>query len=241
MTDKQFSCEDCGKEYKTNSGLWKHKQKCVPEEIETKGEELGSAHQSVGIEESIPTPPPSSEESDNDSIWNTWGETSFEESPSEKIPTQLKLLAKGKTPKANRKKLTAKEQKALDEKSVALITTSLTLYDSGISLYGKKALADPEYECRHADSEKRMVSEATLDMLKDKGVEITNLLSPTTVAIALLGAYTIPPIYKINKKSKRSIIKNGGKRMLSWIPIFGRRFRKKKIETVDDIFEGVEV
>jgi len=67
------------------------------------------------------------------------------------------------------------------------------------------------------------------------------LLSPTTVAIALLGAYTIPPIYKINKKSKRSIIKNGGKRMLSWIPIFGKRFRKKKIETVDDIFEGVEV
>jgi hypothetical protein len=242
MTDKQFSCEDCGKEYKTNSGLWKHRQKCVAvAKEETMGEEVGSAHQSVGIEESIPTPPPSQEESESDSIWNTWGETSFEEAPSEKIPTQLKLLAKGKTPKANRKKLTAKEQKALDEKSVALITTGLTLYDSGISLYGKKALADPEYECRHADSEKRMVSEATLDMLKDKGVEITNLLSPTTVAIALLGAYTIPPIYKINKKSKRSIIKNGGKRMLSWIPIFGRRFRNKKIETVDDIFEGVEV
>ncbi|MHC4950486.1 MAG: C2H2-type zinc finger protein [Planctomycetota bacterium] len=236
-----LTCEDCGKEYKTRSGLWKHQQKCVADGNTKEGETRFGSPQ-PNEDNSSPPPPIQEEETeiveedDSDSIWNTWGQTEFEATPTETIPKELKLLSKGGN-KRSKKKLTAKEQKALDEKSVALITTGLTLYDSGISLYGKKALQDPLYECRHSDKEKRMVSEATLEMLKDKDIEITNMLSPTTVAVALLGAYTVPPIYKIQKQTKRGIIKNGGKKLLSWIPVFGRRFRKPKNPTVDDILE----
>lgn len=241
-----FTCEDCGKEYASRSGLWKHQKKMghgkfanVAEETTTEGESrFGSP---LPDEDNSSPPPPIQEETtiveddEEDSLWNTWGQVEFEESPTESIPKELKLLTKGGNKGKKRKKLTAKEQKALDEKSVALITTGLTLYDSGITLYGKKALQDPDYECRHGDKEKRMVSEATLEMLKEKDIEITNILSPTTVAVALLGAYTVPPLYKIQKRTKRGIIKNGGRKLLSWIPIFGRRFRKPKNPTVDDI------
>jgi hypothetical protein len=228
-----FTCSDCGKEYKSKSGLWKHQQKC----LNTDDEEIASLEKNGGdglnhTEDDAhlsSSPSDSSTDGDSptsDSVWNTWGETEYEPT-TESLPPQLKLL-KGGTGRKSGKKMTAKEQKALDDKTVALLEMGLSMADAGISLYGQKALLDEDYQCKHSQSEKRMVATAQMEALKEKGIELTNVLTPTTVAVALTGAYLVPPIYKINKKSKKSIVKNGGRRLLSYIPIFGRRFRKKK-------------
>ena len=56
---------------------------------------------------------------------------------------------------------------------------------------------------------------------------MTNILSPTTVALALTAGYVFPPIVKLQTNKKRKMLKGGGRRLLSWIPIIGKRFKPK--------------
>jgi len=238
----EHTCEECGKEYKTRSGLWKHMAK-------HNKDNTGEVAENDSDDGMLASPPPASEgaddapsptlvdDDDDDDLWNTW-ETTEVEGNTESIPTALKIAVKpSKVGKG--KKLTKAQQKAMDEKSVALLKMGLTGVDSLITIYGRAITMDDSYTCRHSASEKQLVADAQLEALKDKGIELPELVSPTAVAVALTAGYIVPPVYKVQKNAKRKMIKNGGRRFLSRIPIIGRRFRKK-MEQEDNPFAEVE-
>ena len=225
--DKPFKCDECPAEFKTNSGLWKHKKnKHGDAPISESSDNLSPVHALAPSDTDDEGDNPSIPASQDNTIWNTWSRTIVDDS-TEKIPTPLKVIsATGKV--ASGAKLTKAQRKALDEKSVALLKMGLTGADALIGIYGRAITLDPDYSCRHSDGEKTIVEEAQLDAFKDKGIEVTSVLSPTTVAVALTAGYIVPPIAKLQKNKKRKLLKNGGKSLLSRIPIIGRRFRKKE-------------
>ena len=224
----EYVCDSCGKEYKSNSGLWKHKHKCVPNEEIVMVEDEDTDMASDSLSENEVLEDAQSASTADSSMWNDWNNLDAKDLVTESLPTELKLLTKQQTPKKKGKKLTAAQQKSLDEKSVAILKLGLTFTDTIISFYGQKVTLNPDYVCRHGEKEKTMVAEAQQEALKQHGLAITGILSPTVIALALSGMYVGKPVYKINKKSKKAVIKNGGRKLLSYIPIFGRRFRKKK-------------
>ena len=53
------------------------------------------------------------------------------------------------------------------------------------------------------------------------------LLKGMMSALALTAGYVFPPIVKLQTNKKRKMLKGGGRRLLSWIPIIGKRFKPK--------------
>ena len=53
FSENTFLCENCGKEYKDRSGLWKHKKKCVSPEIEAQKQNLELQKQNLELHKHI--------------------------------------------------------------------------------------------------------------------------------------------------------------------------------------------
>ena len=234
----EFDCPDCGKIFQTNSGLWKHSKNKHSTEAAQNETVLVSSSPKIaaytttdadGDNQNPPASPPPFTESEEGTLWNKWKSMEVDAN-TESIPLSLKIISTtGKI--ASKGKLTKAEQIAIDEKAVAVLKLCLSGCDSLIGVWGRTVTLDDSYTCRHSDAEKTLVAEAQLEAFKHHGIEVTQILSPTTVALALTGGYLVPPIIALSKNRKRTLIKNGGRRLLSWIPIFGKRFRHKEEET----------
>ena len=241
MSDKEYVCNECSppKVYANGSGLWKHKKaKHGDADTQVKGgnssPNVHSRTLASNLDEGTDLPSPPVLETDittdeTESIWNKWETTIVDES-TESVPSGLKMIAAGGKVLSGAK-LSKAQRKALDEKSIALLTLGLTGADGLITFYGQKTTLSDDYSCRHSSGEKRIVAEAQLEAFKSKGIEITSVLSPTTIAVALTAGYIIPPIVKLQKNKKRKLLMGGGRKLLSYIPIFGRRWRTTKEES----------
>jgi hypothetical protein len=236
---EEFQCPDCHKSFKTNAGRWKHSKSKHGVAVETQAElESSSPNHSRSLADldgatEIPDPASSQE-----TIWNKWSIPNDDDSNSS-IPLPLKLVAKtGKI--AAGAKLSKVQQKAVDEKAIALLKLTLTGADFCIGHYGRTITLDNTYSCRHSDSEKTLVAEAQLEAFKDKNIQVTSILSPTTVALALTAGYVFPPIVALQRNKKRKMLKGGGRRMLSWIPIIGKRFKPKPTDFFEQLVEDSE-
>ena len=235
-----FECPECSKSFATNSGLWKHTKNKHTNGVALNEREMSEtsspnadAHTKPDVreQESSPTPP-------LETVWNTW-QSAVIDSSTENIPMPLKIISTtGKL--ANKTNLSKAEQKSVDEKAIAVLKLVLTGTDTLTGMYGRAITLDEDYSCRHSEAEKTIVAEAQLAAFKDKGIEVTDILSPMTVAVALTAGYMVPPIVKLQKNKKRKLLKNGGRKVLSWIPIFGRRWRTPKVEGTEGFNEVIE-
>jgi len=250
----EFKCDGCGKSHwKTRSGLWKHQQNCeaysgdaeplqsrsIREEEEQTGESATDAptthsYDADDTDVKLGSPTPSSNDTDtwdNEGGAPEWTEFTFEaEEATEELPPVLKAIAKPKPKRDKRKKMTAKEKKIQGDTNVALFKMGLGAVDYGITRYGRAVMIDDSYECIHSDSDKQLVANAQWAYCQEKGIDIAASIGTGHIALALTGWYVAPPLMKIQKKSKVPLLKkrgNGIKRLLSRIPIFGRRFRDK--------------
>jgi len=53
ISENSFLCENCGKEYKDRSGLWKHKKKCDSPEIELQKQNIELQKQNIELQKQI--------------------------------------------------------------------------------------------------------------------------------------------------------------------------------------------
>jgi len=239
-----FDCPDCGREYKSRSGLWKHKQKCLVTAPPTEEHEEVTDPPRKPVDEvtgsndpDLPLP------SENDSMTidskDDWIDFDFgipegDELVTEAIPSVLKAIrpSDGK----RQRKLTAKEQKARNATNRSLLVMALGGVDYGITQYGRAITLDPEYECTHSESDKQLVAGAQTAWLNEKGIDLSNTIGTGMVAAALTGYYIIPPVVKVSKNAKKPFIPRGSGRLRKWFSKFRFGRRRKEVETPQQPF-----
>lgn len=234
-----FVCEDCGKSYKSRSGLWKHQKKMkhgkfaldpVEEETVHISESPGegsSAPASIPIEE---TPGGTEEPS-----WMDW-DFGTAEGTTDTIPTPFKSIL---TPAPGEvKNMTKAQRAALEKQNLAILKMGLTTVDVLLSKYGQAVSLDPDFEVKHSEADKDLVANAQYRYLEEKGFWLTNYISTGMIAGGLTLHYVAAPVIRIRRKAKRKLFKGRG--LLARLPLIGRIFRRKQ-EVQHDIGQGSEV
>ena len=232
-------CEDCGKSYKSRSGLWKHQKKMghgkfadpsqssvVDEPVETSS--------SVAM----PTPTDSNEvaEDTTTSSWMDFDMGAGEVEYTDTTPVALKMITSLK-PK-DRAKMTKAEEKSFKETEKAMLKMMLGGIDTVLTQYGKAVCLDPDFIVKHSDSSKNMVSEAQYAWMEEKGLSITKYANKGVIAAGLTAWYIGAPLMRIKKDAKKPMLKRiggGSRSLLSRLPLIGRWFKKKKVDT-DEMF-----
>ena len=223
--DGQYQCDVCGWTG-SRSGFYKHR-KVHDDETETHLEDESSTVSSEEISFTATDSPGSTDDEMNTS-WMDWGDLSTEESATDFMPTPLKALQK-KAGANRRTKRTKAELESARQTSKSLITLGLTFTDTLLSIWGRGQLLDPEFKVQHTDRDKEITSDAVVGAMEEKGVYLSDAISRTTVASVMLTWYVGAPMYRIQKKSKRSLFKGGrGSGLLARIPLIGRIFRRKR-------------
>ena len=239
-------CEDCGKEYKTRSGLWKHQKKfkhgkfrSQPSESLT-GEDVPSTSHDPPPSIGEPLPPvedttkieeetiPIEESQD----WMNWDFTQNEEI-TDVLPSPFRSIAQ--SPQMGSSKLSKAQREALEKQNKGILKMGLTFIDHGLTTYGKAVSLDEDFEVRHSEEDKELVATAQYRYLEEKGLFLTNYLSNGAIAASLTGWYVAVPLYRIRKNAKRRLVRG---RLLSRLPLIGRFF-KPKVE-VEPIGQNVE-
>ena len=239
----EHQCEHCGREFASKSAKWKHinynrcpelKSDSPDPEPEVRIEDHGAESEpaSVGLSSDEEDYSPSGSAQSSDDLWSTWGAIEVEEA-TDSIPTPLKVIAKT-SPTKSKKKRTAAEQKNMDAKAEAIVIMAAGGVDKVLSAYGS-AVTMSDYEVRHSDGEKKMLASATVDYAKSRGTDLADVLTPGLVCATLWAGYVVPPVARINRNRKRALLKGGGRKILSFIPIFGRRFRRPKSTLVPEV------
>lgn len=233
----EYVCDDCGKEYKSRSGLYKHKQRVHPEpeisdeEIEDDIEYMEGEFSPTQDEDEFSSPP--STYSDSDDWMDFTFDSDSDDSATVRLPSVLKAVAKRE--KKSVKKMTKAELKIQSKTNIAILKMGLTGIDSLITKYGK-AVYRPEYECLHSDSDKELVANAQWEYLKESGLDLSTYLSTGGVALALTGWFVVPPVYEIQKNKQKTIFGKAGRvggSIMARIPLIGRFFKKRE-KPIDD-------
>ena len=225
-------CEDCGKEYKTRSGLWKHQKSHGHGKFRVDNAETVVISESPG-EASSPNPtgiPPSSEptsqpdDSPGDTSF-TWADFDFgsEEQPTDMIPTPLKSIVKPMPGDGG--KLTKAQRQALENQNKGILKMGLTTIDVLLTKYGQAVSLDEDFKVEHSESDKDLVANAQYRYLEEKGLFLTNYLSTGMIAGSLTVWYVGSPLMRIRKNAKKKLIRG---RLLSRLPLIGRFFRRKE-------------
>ena len=245
-----YVCETCGKEYKTRSGLWKHQKKLkhgkyasdeeiieIIENAHTKSS--GGLSASPKRSETPPvsdnTPPP------EDTQKTSWMDYDFgsDDETTDMIPSTFKSVF---TPvPSGTGKLSKAQAAALENQNKGILKMGLTTIDSLLSKYGQAVSLDPDFEVKHSDSDKELVSNAQYRWMEEKGFFLTNYLSTGMIAGSLTVWYVGAPMMRIRKKAKRKLFKGRG--LLARLPLIGRLFRRKQEETseIGQHIEGVDI
>ena len=217
--DGQYQCDVCGW-VGSRSGFYKHR-KIHEDEVETVP--LHDDGDSTIEVESSDSP-----EVEEESSWMDWGDMNSDESATDFMPSPLKALQK-KVTKGKRTKRTKAELDSARTTSKSIITLGLTFTDTLLSIWGRGQLLDPDFVVQHTDRDKEITSDAVVGAMEEKGVFLSDAISRTTVASIMVGWYIGAPVYRIQKKSKRSLFRGGrGSGLLGRIPLIGRFFRRKK-------------
>jgi len=228
-------CEDCGKTYKSRSGLWKHQKKFLHGKFrsESSGEAAKpsnpSPHPPSTIEATHENAPPLMDESPEDTIpieeerpsWFDW-DFSPDEEASDVLPTPLRSIAR--SPQMGSSSMSKAQREALEKQNKAILKMGLTAIDVGLTKYGKAVSLDEEFEVKHTEEDKDLVASAQYRYLEEKGLFLTNYLSSGVIAASLTGWYIGTPILRIRKNAKRRLIRG---RLLSRLPLIGRFFKPK--------------
>lgn len=251
-------CEDCGKEYKTRSGLWKHQKKFKHGkfnsgkigEVRDHSATIEDASQASGrpdplqslTGEDVPStshePPPSIGEplppvEDTPSTdWMDWDFSQADEI-TDVLPSPFRSIAQ--SPQMGSSKLSKAQREALEKQNKGILKMGLTFIDHGLTAYGKAVSLDEDFEVRHSEEDKELVATAQYRYLEEKGLFLTNYLSNGAIAASLTGWYVAVPLYRIRKNAKKKLLRG---RLLSRLPLIGRFF-KPKVE-VEPIGQNVE-
>jgi len=98
----------------------------------------------------------------------------------------------------------------MHETNMSLLKMGLSGVDVLLTQYGRAVMIDPAYECRHSDSDKEIVARAQYQWMLEKGINPSDYVSSGGVAAALTSYYVLPPLVKIQRKSKRKMLKGLG-------------------------------
>ena len=234
-------CGDCGKEYKSRSGLWKHQQKCTVETPPSpKPSEVVETVESPHLRDD-PSPqvePTTSDTTTSETTWSDFDMGIGDET--EVIPAPLKMLTTQDF-KTGRK-MTAKELKQLAATEKAILKAGLTFTDGVLSRYGKAVTLDSDFEVIHSEAAKDMVAGAQQEWLDEKGIHFTHYLGKGAVAGLLTTWYVGAPLVRIKREAKKPMLKKlggGAGALLGRLPLIGRLFKKKKFNNEFEIPEDI--
>lgn len=237
----EYACETCGAPL-SKSGFYSARKRgycrqCKPSKgPEVKAKESASSVGRPSSQDSGPTYSTMSgydgptEESETvpveESSGPSWMDFDLGDEPAtETIPSALKMAAglsggDGKSPNVQ----------MMHETNLSILKMGLSGVDVLLTQYGRAVMIDPEYECRHADSDKEIVARAQYQWMLEKGINPADYVSSGGVAAALTSYYVLPPLVKIQRKSKRKMFKNLGgiTKPLRRIWPFGRRRRAQE-------------
>jgi hypothetical protein len=206
-----------GKQYASRSGAWKRNQKLRDQGLLDESESVQEPS-TEGVGES------ETEESGGDWTSFDWGDEipdSFEF-----IPGPLKQLQKP----IDRKKRSKEEIAAEIGTNVAILKIGYKSADHLMTRYKRAVTADPDALVTHQEADYEWISTITNTALDHRGLSIARFLGPGSIALLANSYWFGAPLYKISKQAKRNPFKSGMiRRILSKIPILGRRFRKKTI------------
>lgn len=171
-----------------------------------------------------PDPGPSEEDSSSGPAWMDF--ELGDDPATESIPSALKMAAglsggDGRGPNVA----------MMHETNMSVLKMGLSGVDVLLTQYGRAVMIDPEYECRHSDQDKEIVARAQYQWMLEKGINPSDYISSGGVAAALTSYYILPPLVKIQRKSKRKVLKGLGgiTRPLRRIWPFGRRRKAQAI------------
>ena len=251
----EYICEDCGKSYKSRSGLWKHQKKLghgkfatshsdrIIEEdadfntsddtsilsIESENTQSVGVQSSPDLESSFDTP------TDTQYEWMDFDFGSTED-VTDTIPTTFKAVM---SPVPNPSgKMSKAQAKALEQQNKGILKMGLSTVDVLLTQYGKAVTLNPDFEVKHSDSDKELVANAQYRWMEEKGFFLTNYLSTGMIASGLTVWYVGSPLMRIRKKRKKASLVGG---LLSRLPLIGRLFKRKKDQELPDIGQNVEV
>lgn len=216
-----YKCDRCGWEG-SRSGFYKHRKIHLVQEQQ----------EPTWIQEDpSETETETIEVDGSDSSWMDWGDLDSDDSATDFMPTPLKALQK-KAVVSRRTKRTKKEIESARSTSKSIITLGLTFTDTLLSIWGRGQLLDPDFMVQHTEHDKEITSDAVVAAMEEKGYFVSDAISRTAVASVMIGWYVGAPVYRIQKKSRKSLFRGGrGSGILSRIPIIGRLFRRKKKKT----------
>ena len=240
MVKTIHQCDQCPKSYKTRAGLWKHKKAkhIVVEDRDSRGDSLtpedgvqtsesGDILQSNGGEESSQDfNPPNSPPEDTSNEWLDW--TFSEPDSTDALPLGLKSIVSG--PQMSNSKMSKGQREALEKQNHAILKYGLTFIDLALTKYGSKVSEDPNFIVSHDENTKELVANAQYRYLEEKGIFLTNHLSTGMIAAGLTAFYIGQPIIRIRKHAKRRFFKT---RILSRLPLIGRFFKSKEVDTTE--------
>lgn len=247
---KQYPCKHgCGKTLATRAGIWKHENKC---EQNTNG--LGVEPQ---LEDSVS--PASFTEGESPSEATPFTEDSqpsyanftFEEQDVEgqiPVPTALRFVAKkaGDDKKGGKKKSKA-EILNMTKSNEAMLKMGYKTVDNLASKYRVGITNDESMTINHSEADYNWISGITNAYLMERGFDINSYIGTGKAAIVCnawwfgsIGSTLHNDAKKLDKKL--NIIRtpiSWGRKLLSFIPIIGKRFKKKpEIDTVGQIVGG---
>lgn len=240
-----YVCEDCGKAYKSRSGLWKHQKKMrhgkfADQETESEVIPIMETSQSVGGESDPSTSSLNTSASDEAPPTDTderpsWMDWEFDDQEaSDVLPTAFKSIAT--SPQMGSSKLSKAQREALEKQNKAILKMGLTAIDAGLTRYGRAVSLDEDFTVSHTEEDKDLVAGAQYRYLEEKGLFLTNYLSSGVIAASLTGWYIAVPMYRIRKNAKKKLIRG---RLLSRLPLIGRFFKPK--DEIPDIGQNTEV
>lgn len=225
---EEYNCDECGKEYKSRAGLWKHKKSKHAEEIETP-------------QPNSETNTPLEVENDNEPTWASfdYGDVVDETSPTETVPTILKVIKPAATAKG---KISKKEAAAKKEMNKSILTVGYRTGDHLMTSYRRAMLEDPKAEpITHSDADYNWISDVTNEALEDSGVSVGDMVGTGTIAVVANAHWFGLPLYKIHQESEKSPFKGklGGAfgRFLKRLPIIGKRIKAKEETQLFDVGE----
>ena len=244
MSD-EYPCkfEGCSKVLKSRAGIYKHELKCE--------HSMGVSEETEMSEES-----PSSPEShttdveEPDSSTPTFQNYSYKVEDLESdipVPSPLKFITGGK--KSSGKKKNQQELAIMSKTNEAMLSLGYKSVDGLASRYRVAITGDEEMTITHSESDYKWISGMTNAYLMEKGFDINAYLGTGKAAIICnswwfgsIGATLHKDAKKLDKSLGLLRKPLGGiKKLLSYIPIIGKRFRQEKpVELFTNTKEEVE-
>lgn len=236
----KFYLADDGKEYKSRSGAWKWNKKLMEESEQSDvGEQhtppVEVAHTSSPIEDSNPSS--SSESIDENEVeepsWTQYTYSSEEIIDNIPVPVGLKML-KGDS-KKSKKKLTAKEMVAVKKENEFILGLGYRSVDGIASKYRIALTGDESKVISHSEADYNWISGISNRYLTEKGLNLSSYLGAGRVALVANGwwfgkiGHTLQQEAKNAEKKIRPLraVLSWPKKLLSKLPIIGKRFKPK--------------